>query len=106
MEMLAWPQSLQHAQTYNLIEEGVRDSYLGDLPKVAGQHPIHEYPRLSHPDLGIIVAEPLAMIDTRDDDPDIRWAVEANESLHYIPLKALETAEQTRLLAYFTDHEA
>eukprot|EP00854_Cymbomonas_tetramitiformis_P024684 gene24684-30041_t len=73
--------------------------------QVARQHPIHEYPILTHPDLGIIVAEPLPVTDTRDDDPNIEWTAEANQGLHYIPLKALETAEQARLLAYFTDHE-
>ncbi|KAK3245316.1 hypothetical protein CYMTET_45105 [Cymbomonas tetramitiformis] len=85
----------------------------GSVPKmwpaqdsqVARQHPIHEYPILTHPDLGIIVAEPLPVTDTRDDDPNIEWTAEANQGLHYIPLKALETAEQARLLAYFTDHE-
>ncbi|KAK3245303.1 hypothetical protein CYMTET_45110 [Cymbomonas tetramitiformis] len=76
-----------------------------EMLEVARQHPIHEYPILTHPDLGIIVAEPLPVTDTRDDDPNIEWTAEANQGLHYIPLKALETAEQARLLAYFTDHE-
>eukprot|EP00854_Cymbomonas_tetramitiformis_P014644 gene14644-17301_t len=62
-------------------------------------------PILTHPDLGIIVAEPLPVTDTRDDDPNIEWTAEANQGLHYIPLQALETAEQARLMAYFADHE-
>ncbi|KAK3251505.1 hypothetical protein CYMTET_39155 [Cymbomonas tetramitiformis] len=60
----------------------------------------------SHPDLGVAIAEPMTMIDTLNDEPDIRWTVEANDFLHYIPLKALEQAEQARLLAYFSDYEA
>eukprot|EP00854_Cymbomonas_tetramitiformis_P003227 gene3227-4071_t len=109
-EVLAWPGHLRHVHAQEVEGAGgLCPLYLGDAPRVAGQHPISDFPEgqwATRTLVSIVVSEPNCQASFDETACPIRWIADFSRNLYSISLQATEIAEEARLIAYFADRRA